>query len=1133
MSSSKKPAMFRLSLLLPVFIGFSFSTVTHADVLSTSVAADIQEPAGTYDTGAPTLLNLYAKTVLEEGVCLPDEYDGCTFNDVLNDIDPSDDFKPEVKVHITGDGYPDDGLLTNGAIRQRGGFSRAAPQKSFRIKLDKDIPLWRGERRIQLNKSFYDLSRIRNKITFDLLVDVPNLPSMRTQFVNLTLEDQGVTDNLGVFTQLEYFGKEYLERRGWDKDSRVYKTEYFFFQESPDYALDGEGEPVDIDAFEKLIEIKRGDTHNELISFIDDVNNPNLNFQTDIFNKYLNQDNYLSWFALNILTDNADTVGKNHYYYNPIDTEKFYLVPWDYDLGWESSTQADDVGPTDRPRWWYSHAYAWPNKLHRRFLQTSGNLALLKSAVIEFKQKHLTQAKIAAKRDSYYDVIFPTISTSVDWDYIYFFGSDPEKVAQFNQMFESLSSSVERNFNRFLERENDPMPFYTNTPSIGEDSILFSWEESESLTGQTISYDLELATTPEFTPGTVVEVITGISQLSYRLDWGHPAGTYYSRLTARDSANPQNSWMTSLDSSIQLSNYESAHGVRALYVNIDGTDPEPPVDGVSNPIVETSIILDGNTTDWNGLVAFPNDPNDINNNAQNVIDWKNVKIAHSDDNVYFLYENYGAINTDGSTYIPWGWQVYIDSDNNPDTGFKYSAVVGADYIIEGSYVQRYSGTGTNWSWDTVGRVSAEMTNNIREFSFPRSWLGSSSGMNLVFQGANVSYGGNTTDLYPDGALTQSATVRSWKYAFGTVTPPTNEAPVATGQSLSLLENTTVTISLNATDADQDSLSLVITKQPEHGTLTSNPNSLIVSYIPDTNYQGSDSFSFKVNDGQVDSNTATVNLEVVPQQTNEGISNPVIAGGISIDGNDSDWSSLEFFSADPADVSINNSNPIDWLSAGMAHSADTVYLTYKNAGPVNPGANSGSSVSWGWQTFIDGNRDPQSGYLLNDNIGAEYLVEGRYVYQYAGTNGSWEWIQLGVAQLRYVNNTVELSFPRNWLSQLNNINVAFYGNNTAAGGSQYDTYPDQGALSYSFGGTGEFGEQVQVAEAQRQSSPVSHQPVMAATTTPTDTGSSTDTPTTTPPATSSGSSSSGGGSFSWMLLFASALFIRRRIGLTVK
>jgi len=1102
-----------------VFLCFTLSLanlvvgVSNADVLSETVAADIQEPVGTYDTSAPTLINIFAKTVIEEGVCITDDYVGCTFNDVLNDINPSDDFKPEVKVHITGDGYPDDGLVSNAEIRQRGGNSRVGPQKSFRIKLDKGLPLWRGERRIQLNKSFYDLSRIRNKLTFDLMAGVPNLPSMRTQFVKLTLEDQGVTKNFGLYTQLEYFGKEYLERRGWDKDSRVYKTEHFFFQESSGYALDAAGEPVDIDAFEKLVEIKRGDTHNDLIRFIDDVNNPNLNFQTDIFSKYLNQDNYLSWFALNILTDNADTVGKNHYYYNPINTEKFYLVPWDYDLGWESSTQADDVAPSDRPRWWYSHAYAWPNKLHRRFLQTPGNLALLKSAVIEFKQKHLTPEKIAAKRDAYYDVIFPTISTSEDWDLIFIFGGDPEKVAEFNQIFASLSSSVERNYNRFLERENDPMPFYTLDPSIGLDSILFNWRESESLTGQTITYDLELATTKEFTTGTIVETITDITSTSYLLDWSHPIGTYYFKVTARDAANPQNSWMTSLDADIRLDNFEAAHGVRELYVNIDGTNPQPPVEGVTNPIVETSVVIDGNATDWNGLTAFANDPDDIANDNQNVIDWNSASVAHSDSDVYFLYKNHGVINSDGSTFVPWGWQVYIDSDSNPSTGFRYSAVIGADYIIEGSTVQRYSGTGSNWSWDVVGGVVAAMTNNIREFRFPRSWLGSTGDMKLVLQGANQSYGGNTTDLYPDGALTEASTIKSFSYSFGTVSPPDNQAPVATGQSLLLVANTTATISLNASDAEQDPLTLVVTQQPSQGTLTSNENSLTVSYTPNVNYQGADSFSFKVNDGELDSNTATVTLEVVPEQTGEGISNSVVIGGISIDGNNSDWNNLTLFDSDPADITTNLTNPIDWLGAGMAHSTNTVYLTYQNKGAVTPNNTTGSSISWGWQTFIDSDGDSASGFAFNGEVGAEYLLEGRRVYQYAGAGGDWEWIELGITELRYVGNVVELSFPRNWLTQLNTINLAFYGNNKSSGGNTQDSYPNQGSFTYSFGGTGEFGETVQVASLQRQSSPASHQPVAVIQTPNVDTSTNT---------------SSGGGSFSWMILLSSMLLFRKRV-----
>ncbi len=1121
MRSSKKTPLFGL----PLLFGFVFSTAINADVLSPTVASDIQEPAGTYDAGAPTLLNLFAKTILEEGACLPDDYVGCTFNDVLNDIDSSDDFKPEVKVHITGDGYPDDGLLSNAKIRQRGDTSRYAPQKSFRIKLDKNIPLWRGERRIQLLKSFWELSRIRNKLSYDLFSEIPHIPSMRSQFVKLTLEDQGVTENLGLFAQIEYFGKEYLERRGWDKDSRIYKAEHFYFQDNSGYALNEAGEPIDVEAFEKIVEIKRGDTHVEFVEMVEAVIARDNDFQTQVFNKYFNMDNYLTWFAVNILTNNSDTTAHNYYLYNPIDTENFYFVPWDYDFAWAASIEGDDVSDIHRPRWWYSHGNLYSNNFHERFLTVPGNLELLKQAIAEIRQNYLNPQNIAAKRDAYYDVIFPLISTSQDWNYIYLYGTDPEKVAAYNQVFNALSNNVEENYARFLDRVDDPMPFYMSDPEFGQafednNTIFFDWGRSVSLTGQTITYDLELATTKEFSAGTIIQTVSGISDSEYLLDWLHPKGTYYFRVISRDAANPDSNWQVSYDSSLRYENNLLIYGVKEFYASQDGgIDPPPPADSVSNPIVDTSIILDGNDTDWNSLTAFPNDSDDIAYDNVNIIDWDKVTMAHSDDNVYFLYKNHGVISTNtSSTFIPWGWQVFIDTDNNPGTGYQFSNTVGADYIIEGRTVERYTGTGSNWSWELLGSVTAAMSNDTREFSFPRSWLGNSTAMKLAFQGVNGAYGGNTTDLYPDDALTGN----SFSYSFGTVIPPTNEAPISTGQNISLLEDSSATLSLEATDADNDALSLIITQQPNHGELTFSASSLVVSYTPNPNYNGTDSFSFKVNDGQVDSNTATVSLEIVPVVVNEGISNSVVNGGITVNGNNGDWNGLTMFDADLADVAVSSSNVIDYLSAGMAHSNDTVYITYQNNGLVNPPRNSGTSLNWGWQTFIDINNDPASGFSLNDAMGAEYMVEGAYVYQYAGTGSSWEWIELGVAQSKYQDNVIELGFPRNWMTQHNNVKVVFYGNNAAFGGNDNDTYPNQGNFAYSFGATGEFGQQAQVAEAQRQASPASHQPAMAQTTTTPITNTVT-------PSTES----SGGGSFSWLMLFTSALLIRRRFVFNTK
>src|SRR5207244_1217622 len=48
--------------------------------------------------------------------------------------------------------------------------------------------------------------------------------------------------------------------------------------------------------------------------------------------------------------------------------------------------------------------------------------------------------------------------------------------------------------------------------------------------------------------------------------------------------------------------------------------------------------------------------------------------------------------------------------------------------------------------------------------------------------------------------------------------------------------------------------------PSHGTLTLNSNGSF-SYSPDANYNGPDSFTYKANDGSLDSNTATVSITV--------------------------------------------------------------------------------------------------------------------------------------------------------------------------------------------------------------------------------------------------------------------------------
>lgn len=105
---------------------------------------------------------------------------------------------------------------------------------------------------------------------------------------------------------------------------------------------------------------------------------------------------------------------------------------------------------------------------------------------------------------------------------------------------------------------------------------------------------------------------------------------------------------------------------------------------------------------------------------------------------------------------------------------------------------------------------------------------------------------------------------------GTTTPPppVNAAPVASDGSETLLQNSdAISITLAATDADGDTLTYNIGTQPTSGTISLSGN--VVSYTPDAGFSGTDSFTFTVNDGTVNSNAATVNLTVQPISNFQG------------------------------------------------------------------------------------------------------------------------------------------------------------------------------------------------------------------------------------------------------------------------
>ena len=87
----------------------------------------------------------------------------------------------------------------------------------------------------------------------------------------------------------------------------------------------------------------------------------------------------------------------------------------------------------------------------------------------------------------------------------------------------------------------------------------------------------------------------------------------------------------------------------------------------------------------------------------------------------------------------------------------------------------------------------------------------------------------------------------------------NNAPVASGQSVVVNEQISSIIILVGTDADQDSLVYSIVTAPSNGTAVLEGR--VVTYTSSSDTEISDAFTFKVNDGTVDSSVATITISI--------------------------------------------------------------------------------------------------------------------------------------------------------------------------------------------------------------------------------------------------------------------------------
>lgn len=99
------------------------------------------------------------------------------------------------------------------------------------------------------------------------------------------------------------------------------------------------------------------------------------------------------------------------------------------------------------------------------------------------------------------------------------------------------------------------------------------------------------------------------------------------------------------------------------------------------------------------------------------------------------------------------------------------------------------------------------------------------------------------------------------WTFTIASGPANQAPTASSATVTLDEDSAMGVTVSASDPEGQSLTYTLVSGPANGTLSGTFPVLV--YQPHTNFNGTDSFQFRVSDGDLTSAVATVTLVVNP------------------------------------------------------------------------------------------------------------------------------------------------------------------------------------------------------------------------------------------------------------------------------
>lgn len=247
----------------------------------------------------------------------------------FHEIDSLDTFQMRATIQI--DGKKIDSI----GVKLKGNYSFSIPTDKKPLKIDFNTFVksknYEGLRAINLSNEFPDPSMLRNTVAFKILREV-GVKAPRTAFAKVFINNK----YKGVYTIIEQIDKAFLSDHFNENSGDLIKAVASSLNWLQDDTL----------SFWRNFEIKskkKSDTWTRLIAFAKKINLTPYDIFYDSLKSVFDFNSYLPVLAADIIFNNWDSYffGQNYYLYRDSTENKYYYLPWDYNVSLNTNFGSD------------------------------------------------------------------------------------------------------------------------------------------------------------------------------------------------------------------------------------------------------------------------------------------------------------------------------------------------------------------------------------------------------------------------------------------------------------------------------------------------------------------------------------------------------------------------------------------------------------------------------------------------------------------------------------------------------------------------------------------------------------------------------------------------------------------------